>query len=66
VSLGFIPIGEYFLFLHAAVFICCRPKAEALVRGLKHSVYCKKYDKSNAIDVYTDAYKEKRLDRVLK
>jgi len=48
------------------VFICCRPKAEALVRGLRHSVYCKKYNKKDAIHVYTEAYEENRLERVLK
>ena len=48
------------------VLICCRPKAEALVRGLKHSVYCKKHDKGDAIQVYKDAYEENRLERVSK
>ena len=40
-------------------------KAEALVHGLRHSVYCKKFDKSDAIHVYKDAYEENCLERVL-
>ena len=56
----------FFLFLYVVVLICCRPKAEALVRGLKHSVYCKKHDKGDAIQVYKDAYEENRLERVSK
>ena len=68
-SLASIQTGECFLFLYVVVFIhviCCRPKAEALVRDLRHSVYCKKYDKSFAMQVYTDAYEENRLERVFK
>ena len=67
-SLASIQTGECFsykVFIFIRV-ICCRPKAEALVRGLRHSVYCKKYDKSNAMQVYTDAYEENRLERVFK
>jgi hypothetical protein len=70
VSLASLQIGEYFLFLHVIVFICCldycRSKTDALVRGLRHSVYCKKCNKGEAIKVYTDAYKENRIERVSK
>ena len=69
-SLAYLQIGEYFLILQVIVFIrcldCCRPKTDALVRGLRHSVYCKKYNKGEAINVYTDAYKENRIERVSK
>ena len=51
------------VFIHV---ICCRPKAEALVRGLRHSVYCKKYNKSHAMEVYMGAYEENCLERVFK
>ena len=64
-SLVSIQIGECLLFLQVLVFIRCRPKTESLTRGLKCPVYCKKYSKENAIDVYTDAYEENRLERIL-
>ena len=53
-SLASIQIGESFLFSCVIVFTCCRPKAEALFHGLGHLVYCKKYNKRDAIDVYRD------------
>lgn len=62
-------IGEPFFFYMqwslSINFIHCRPKAEALVRGLRHSVHCKKYSKRDAIHVYSDAFKENRLEQVL-
>jgi hypothetical protein len=71
VSLASIQTGEFFLFftcngLYSLSFFCCRPKAEALVRGLGNPVYCKKYNKRDAIDVYRDAYEENCLEHVLK
>lgn len=54
----------FFFYRYWTLFVS-RPKAEGLVRGLKHPVYCKRFNKQIAIHIYTDAYEENRLQRLL-
>jgi hypothetical protein len=65
VKLASLKIGEYFIFLQVLVFICCRPKTEDLICGLKRPVFCKKYEKRNALQVYANAYEENRVQVIL-